>query len=263
MIELDYPRRARYCPSNNILSCSVLPGMSEDREEAVLMNAQRRVEPRSARQTRPGFTLIELLVVIAIIAILAALLLPALAKAKQKAQATRCLSQLRQSHVAMLVYLPDFNDTMFWGDPRSPNIAIDGMDWFVWAGRTNNNVYTGQQNLFNRIDRPLNHYGLNYQVVTCPLDQGRTDSQPYRTMEWVGNSYLFNCAGLPLYTGGLDGQRAAVIAQPSRTVLFADAILATPGEPFGWHRTRPAGNVVAMDGHTEAHTALSVTNMIW
>jgi prepilin-type N-terminal cleavage/methylation domain-containing protein len=219
---------------------------------------------RAGQRRRSGFTLIELLVVIAIIAILAALLLPALSRAKQKAQATQCLSQLRQAHVALQLYLPDFNDILFWGDPRSATIATDGMDWFVWAGRTNNNFYTGQQNLFNRIDRPLNHYGLNYAVVTCPLDQGRTESQPYKNMEWVGNSYLFNCYGLPPHTtGGLDGRRATSVTQPARTVLFADCILAMPGEPYGWHRIRPAGNVVAMDGHTEPHTALTVTNMIW
>ena len=51
--------------------------------------------------------------------------------------------------------------------------------------------------------------------------------------------------------------------QPSRTVLFADCILASPSEPYGWHRTKPAGNVMAMDGHLEPQTALSVTNMIW
>ena len=228
------------------------------------MLTQRQAGLRSPGQKRPGFTLIELLVVIAIIAILAALLLPALSKAKQKAQATRCLSQLRQCQVAMQLYLPDFNDILFWGDPRSATIATDGMDWFVWAGRTNNNIYTGQANLFNRIDRPLNHYGLNFQVVTCPLDQGRTESQPYKNMEWVGNSYLFNCAGLPPFaTGGLDGQRATGVIQPSRTVLFADCILALSGEPYGWHRTKPAGNVIAMDGHIESQTALSVTNMVW
>src|ERR1035437_5640581 len=65
--------------------------------------------PLPVSRSRTAFTLIELLVVIAIIAILAALLLPALSKAKTRAQTSQCLSQLRQCYVAMQLYLQDYN----------------------------------------------------------------------------------------------------------------------------------------------------------
>jgi prepilin-type N-terminal cleavage/methylation domain-containing protein len=76
-------------------------------------------EPRSARSGRAGFTLIELLVVIAIIAILAAMLLPALAKAKESASRTSCLNNLKQWELSLKMYL-DENNGLF--PPLSDNI---------------------------------------------------------------------------------------------------------------------------------------------
>src|ERR1041384_2247222 len=69
-------------------------------------------EKRCANRKRSGFTLIELLVVIAIIAILAAMILPAMAKAKDKAKGAHCINNLKQLTLGWIMYAGDFDDRL-------------------------------------------------------------------------------------------------------------------------------------------------------
>jgi prepilin-type N-terminal cleavage/methylation domain-containing protein/prepilin-type processing-associated H-X9-DG protein len=105
------------------------------------------ISPTPGRRSRRAFTLIELLVVIAIIAILAGILLPALAKAKEKTQGIRCMSNLKQLQLCWHLYSQDYDGRLplNWIGASSINAWINGTIGDVSTATGATNVLALQQ----------------------------------------------------------------------------------------------------------------------
>lgn len=153
--------------------------------------------------SRRAFTLIELLVVIAIIAILAGMLLPALGKAKRKAQDINCVNNLRQLGIALTSYANDNQDYLPRAEPlpsMNPSSASNGIPRIA-------DVLAPQLGYASGTNQP------NNSVLKCPLDY-RYDTSgkgiPFGYFKAEGTSYEWN----PVYNkkklGRTGGQRYIV-----------------------------------------------------
>jgi prepilin-type N-terminal cleavage/methylation domain-containing protein/prepilin-type processing-associated H-X9-DG protein len=126
----------------------------------------RRPGTPTKRSGRSGFTLIELLVVIAIIAILAGMLLPALSKAKAKAQGILCMNNGKQMMLAMFMYSNDFHD-MF---PPNED-AGDAPPGHVWVIGTMNNPTHATNTLYLQDSAIGAYIGNSTELFRCPADR--------------------------------------------------------------------------------------------
>ena len=172
-------------------------------------------------KARRAFTLIELLVVIAIIAILAALLLPALSKAKVKAQSIGCMSNYRQLQLCWTMYVQDNNDAL------PPNESTSGGGRAAYSATANSwvqgNAWTDPSTL-NIQNSLLFPYNTSFGIYKCPADRS--------TVRDLGTTPRFRSVSMNIYMNNLPEpgngtscwQKYSQIRSPvpSRAFVFID-----------------------------------------